>query len=79
LGVGFEYATSPATVRNEPPAAPGRPERAREIHCGSNRRSAERPPMKLEEGSKPSGGRVNADRSRWNSDVKLTDPRSPRS
>src|SRR2546426_3532337 len=72
-------ATSADTFRNEGASlwTPGRAFTARVRNCGWKCSSVETPPMKLDDGSKPSGGRVKALCSFWNRPVNVTLPRGP--
>src|SRR2546426_5112813 len=73
-------ATSADTFRNEGASlwTPGRAFTARVRNCGWKCSSVETPPMKLDDGSKPSGGRVKALCSFWNRPVNVTDRKSTR-
>ena len=81
FGDGRDMATSADTLRNEGASVwtPGRAFTTRVRKCGWKCSSVETPPMKLEDGSEPSGGRVKALCSFWNKPVNVTLPRWPRS
>ncbi len=81
LGLGFETAISPAMFRNDGASVwtPGIASITRVMPSGCRCSSVDRPPMKLEEGSKPSGGRVNVLCCFWNRPVRFTCPSDPRS
>ena len=81
LGLGLESATSAEMLRKEGASVrtPGSASASRVSHPGWKRSSVESPPMKLDDGSKPSGGRVKVLCSFWNIPVKLTWPAAPRS
>ena len=81
FGLGCERATSAETLREEGASVwiPGSRLSARVSHCGWKCSSVLAPPMKLDEGSRPSGGRVKTLCCFWNSPAKLISPRSPRS
>src|SRR5258705_7035132 len=81
LGLGFETASSAETLRKEGASVrtPGRASATRVSHVGWNRSSVERPPMKLEDGSNPSGGALKVLCSFWNTPLKFNHPVVPRS
>src|SRR5437773_3614121 len=58
---------------------PGRKSAKRVSHPGWKWSCVDTPPMKLDDGSNPSGGRLNELCSFWNRPVKLTCPTVPRS
>src|SRR5256884_2431609 len=81
FGLGRDVATSAEMLSSDGTSVwmPGRALSARVTNSGWKCSSVLTPPMKLDDGSKPSGGRVNALCSFWNKPVKLTVPRCPRS
>ena len=81
MGDGFESASSPFTLSADGTLVwtPGSAFMNRVSHSGWKRSCVDIPPMKPDDGSNPSGGRVNVLCSLWKMPSRFTCPTAPRS